>query len=114
MKIAIFSTILVVGLAGFASAEPKPQLSPEYAPLQEVVDEMTPQQWADVQAQAKKMQAELEKMSPAEQQQFYEESKRAVAEMDIGSVDTPKLNTKEKITLKKVDDRMEKLHKRQK
>lgn len=109
----LFSTVLAIGLVGSASAEQRPKLSSEYAPLQEVVDEMTPEQWADVQAQAKKMQAELEKMPPEERERLYQSSKQAVKEMDIGSVDTPKLNTKQSISVKVADDRMQKLHSRQ-
>jgi hypothetical protein len=113
MNKIVYSVILVVGLAGMANAEERPQLSPEYAQLQEVIDEMTPEQLHDVLVQAKRIQAELERMPPEQQQRLYESSKRAVAEMDIGSIDTPKLNTKERVSVIKVDDRMGKLHARQ-
>lgn len=102
MKIVAFLSVMFFAAAP-AFAEQEVSLGAEFSEIMAVYNAMTPEQKADVLDNAKKVQAELGKMSAAEQQAYYDRARQWVQNNDFSKVDPTKLDTSRDLSLDDVD-----------
>jgi len=109
LSIAVFFSLSVAAHAEEAPAGSPPiSFSPEFAQVMQIYQQMTPQQKAEVMEQAKRIQAELEKMPPEERQRLYSNAADAAKNIDFNNLDVSKIDTSKQVTVSQVDDFMDK------
>lgn len=105
MRILAFFSVIFFASAP-ALAEKGVSLGAEFSEIMAVYNAMTPEQKAEVLVNAKKVQAELAKMSPAEQKEYYDRARQWVQSNDFSNVDPTKLDTSRDLSLDDVDGYM--------
>jgi catalase len=105
-KIIIYIGVLLSFGISASAAEQQVSFGSEFAEIRRLYEEMTPEQRAEVLAQAKKIQAEIAAMPIAERQRLYSDAAAAVKTIDFDKVDVSKIDTSKQVSLSQVDEMM--------
>lgn len=95
---------MLTSLSVEANADELKLTDPRLKEFQKLIDQMSPQQKADILEQSKKVLAELEKLSPAEISELKKGVIQAKEEFDFESIDASKIDTSQPVSTKRVTE----------